>query len=239
MSPNVRPAQLLIAGDGPDHGHTSHLAPAILFKMEHIHAYLLDITVLYQETGRSAEEACIQVSPYLNYHFIHYAKDISFKVFNEARRNIPSIIYIPNLDKWWELVTETVRVILISQMAQLNPNTPILLLATADKLYENLPDEVQEMFSLYRKEVVELHSPNSEARRLFYKPLIMDGSLQQPRRNRERPKSPPPLPRAPTPPPTPLTEYQKKKLYEREEHTLRELRIFLRDMCKKLANNKL
>lgn len=91
--------------------------------MEHIHAYLLDITVLYQESGRSAEEACIQV-------------------FNEARRNIPSIIYIPNLDKWWQLVTETVRVILVSQMSQLHPNTPILLLATADELYEDLPNEV-------------------------------------------------------------------------------------------------
>lgn len=66
-----------------------------------------------------------------------------FQVFNEAKRNIPSIIYIPNLDKWWELVTETVRVILLSQMTQLNPNTPILLLATADKLYEDLPFEVK------------------------------------------------------------------------------------------------
>lgn len=28
-------------------------------------------------------------------------------------------------------------------MTQLNPNTPILLLATADKLYEDLPDEVK------------------------------------------------------------------------------------------------
>lgn len=95
------------------------------------------------------------------------------------------------------------------------------------------------MFSLYRKEVVELHAPNAETRRQFYKPLIIDGSLQQPRSNRERPRTPPPLPRAPTPPPSPLTEQQKKKLYETEEHTLRELRIFLRDMCKKLANNKL
>lgn len=95
------------------------------------------------------------------------------------------------------------------------------------------------MFSLYRKEVVEVQPPNVEARRLFFKPLIIDGSLQQPRNIRDRPKTPPPLPRAPTPPPTPLTEAQKKKLHETEEHTLRELRIFLRDMCKKLANNKL
>lgn len=95
------------------------------------------------------------------------------------------------------------------------------------------------MFSIYRKEIVEVQLPTAEARRMFYKPLIINGSLQQPRNARERPKTPPPLPRAPTPPPTPLTEAQKKKLYEMEEHTLRELRIFLRDMCKKLANNKL
>lgn len=95
------------------------------------------------------------------------------------------------------------------------------------------------MFSKYRKEIVEIQPPNSEARRMFYKPLIINGSLQQPRNTRERPKTPPPLPRAPTPPPSPLTEEQKRKLYETEEHTLRELRIFLRDMCKKLANNKL
>lgn len=64
------------------------------------------------------------------------------QVFNEARKNIPSIIYIPNLDKWWELVTETARVIFISQLSQLNPHTPILLFATANKPYEDLPDEV-------------------------------------------------------------------------------------------------
>lgn len=108
--------------------------------MEHIHAYLLDITVLYQESGRSAEEACIQVR--LNFNLLRFFLSICFQVFNEAKRNIPSIIYIPNLDKWWELVSETVRVILLSQMTQLNPNTPILLLATADKLYQDLPDEV-------------------------------------------------------------------------------------------------
>nr|XP_023012859.1 ATPase family AAA domain-containing protein 2-like [Leptinotarsa decemlineata] len=61
LSPNLRPAQLLITGDGPEHGQTSHLAPAILFKMEHIHAYLLDLAALYQESGRSAEEVCILV----------------------------------------------------------------------------------------------------------------------------------------------------------------------------------
>ncbi|XP_074037213.1 ATPase family AAA domain-containing protein 2 isoform X2 [Leptinotarsa decemlineata] len=220
LSPNLRPAQLLITGDGPEHGQTSHLAPAILFKMEHIHAYLLDLAALYQESGRSAEEACILV-------------------FSEARKNIPSIVYIPNIDKWWALVSETVRAIFMSQLTQLDPNIPILFLATSSVLYNNLPCEVQNIFSHYRKEVIEVKPPTAEVRRLFFKPLIVEGSLKPMRSSRDRPKTPPPLPRAPTPPPTPLNEEQIKKLYETEEHTLRELRIFLRDMCKKLANNKL
>lgn len=86
---------------------------------------------------------------------------------------------------------------------------------------------------------MQLNCPSADARRNFYKPLIIDGSLKEPRKPRGKSKSPAPLPRAPSPPPTPMTESQRKKLYEQEEHTLRELRIFLRDMCKKLASNKL
>ncbi|XP_057664166.1 ATPase family AAA domain-containing protein 2-like isoform X2 [Diorhabda carinulata] len=220
LSPNMRPAQLLITGNGSDHGQTTHVAPDILYKMEHIHAYILNLVMLYQDTGRSTEEACI-------------------KVFIEAKRNVPSIIYIPNIDKWWCLVSETVRAIFKSQLTSLDPNVPILLLATADSLYENLPTEIQNLFSYYRKEVLELKPPSVESRRQFFKPLIVDGSLKPVKKARELPRTPPPLPRAPTPPPLPLNEEQSKKLHDEEEHTLRELRIFLRDMCKKLANNKL
>ncbi|CAH1164178.1 unnamed protein product [Phaedon cochleariae] len=220
LSPNVRPAQLIITGNGSGHGQTSHLGPAILFKMEHIHAYLLDLCMLYQETGRSAEEACIQV-------------------FGEARKNVPSIVYIPSIDKWWCLVSETVHAIFKAQLAQLDPNIPILFLATSETVYSNLPDDVQSIFSHYRKEVQELRPAPPDRRRAFYRPLIVEGGAAPMRCFRERPKAPPPLPRAPTPVPAPLTEAQAKLLYETEEHTLRELRIFLRDVCKKLANNKL
>lgn len=62
LSAAVRPAQLLLAGEGPENGQTSHLAPAILFAMEHVHAYMLDLTTLYRNSSSSAEESCIQVS---------------------------------------------------------------------------------------------------------------------------------------------------------------------------------
>lgn len=57
----MKPAQLLLVGDGPDHGQTLHLAPAVLYHMEHIHSYILDLATLYHESGISAEEACVQV----------------------------------------------------------------------------------------------------------------------------------------------------------------------------------
>lgn len=63
-------------------------------------------------------------------------------MFHEARRNVPSVIYIPNIDELWSLVNETVKAIFLSQLAQMDPNVPILLLATANVIFSKLPKEV-------------------------------------------------------------------------------------------------
>uniref|UniRef100_A0AAR5NYI6 Bromo domain-containing protein n=1 Tax=Dendroctonus ponderosae TaxID=77166 RepID=A0AAR5NYI6_DENPD len=219
LSASLRPAQLLLAGDGAQHGQSNHIGPDLLFRMEHIHPYLLDLATLYREPGRLPEEACIQI-------------------FNEARKNVPSIIYIPNIDRWWKLASDTVKAIYLSQLKEIDPNVPILILAAADVSYNQLPKEIRELFSHYRKEIQEVSAPKAEARRQFFRNII-DICLRPIREARDRPVTPPSLPREDTPPPIQLTEEQAQKLYETEEHTLRELRIFLRDMCKKLANNKL
>lgn len=46
------------------------------------------------------------------------------------------------------------------------------------------------------------------------------------------------LPIAPAPGPAKLSEAEIKIIISQEENTLRELRIFLRDICAKLARNK-
>lgn len=46
------------------------------------------------------------------------------------------------------------------------------------------------------------------------------------------------LPIAPPPSPPKLSEGELKNIICQEENTLRELRIFLRDICAKLARNK-
>lgn len=45
-----------------DDSHTRHLGPALLHTLEHLPCHVLDVTTLFEETGRTAEEALIQVS---------------------------------------------------------------------------------------------------------------------------------------------------------------------------------
>lgn len=220
LSKNIRPAQILLMGNGGEHGQTQHLAPALIYNMEHIQCYTLDLATLYRESSRSPEEVTIQI-------------------FTEAKRNLPSVIFLPSINKFWNLVSDTTKAILLDEISQLGPNLPILLLCTAEILYEELPENVKRLFSTYRNEIFEISTPSAEQRKAFFKPLIMDDCLKPVKLPRQKSKTPPPLPKAPTPPPVPPTEEDLKKLYEKEEHTLRELRIFLRDMCRKLANNKM
>ncbi|KAL3287427.1 hypothetical protein HHI36_001898 [Cryptolaemus montrouzieri] len=220
LSANIRPAQILLVGEGSGHGQTEHLAPAIIYRMEHIQCYTLNLATLYKESNRSSEEVTLQL-------------------FTEARRNVPSVIYLPCIDKFWNLVSETTKAILLDQLSQMDPHVPILIFVTSDTLYKELPERVKKLFSTYRKEVFQISAPSAEQRKNFFKPLIMENSMKPVRLPRQKTRTPPPLPKAPTPPPSPISEEQLKKLYEKEEHTLRELRIFLRDMCRKLAQNKM
>ena len=64
-------SRLLIVGDC-----CTYLGSALLHHMERLPVHRLDLTTLYGMSVRSPEEACVQV-------------------FQEARRNVPSIIYLP------------------------------------------------------------------------------------------------------------------------------------------------
>ena len=51
---------MLICGEKGD-GHTSHLAPAVLYDLEGVPVHVLDLPVLYATSTRVPEEACAQV----------------------------------------------------------------------------------------------------------------------------------------------------------------------------------
>lgn len=67
---------------------------------------------------------------------------------------------------------------------------------------------------------------------LFYRPCITVNAVSSVLQALEV------LPVAPPPPPRQLTEEETRKLEEQEEDTLRELRLFLRDVTNRLSQDK-
>ncbi|XP_019698799.1 ATPase family AAA domain-containing protein 2 isoform X1 [Harpegnathos saltator] len=211
--------RVLISGGNLSEGQGPHLAQALLYCMEHLPVQILDVSTLFAESARSPEETCVQV-------------------FNEAARNVPSIIYIRSIDQWWPLVPETVKAVFLCRIAALDPSLPILILATSDATYQDLPNQLKNLFSELRGEVYSMKTPTTEQRKKFFRPIFMVQSVRQPRIKSNKVDVLETLPLAPDPLPKKLTEEEKQIMYEKDEVSLRELRIFLREICAKLARNR-
>ncbi|KAG5330467.1 ATAD2 protein, partial [Acromyrmex heyeri] len=211
--------RLLISGGSLSEGQGPHLAQALLYCMEHLPVQILDVSTLFAESARSPEETCVQV-------------------FNEAIRNVPSIIYIRSINQWWPLVPETVKAVFLCRIAALDPSLPILILATSDATYQDLPDQLKSLFSELRGEVYSMKTPTTEQRTKFFRPIFVIQCLRQPQIKNNKIEVLETLPLAPDPLPKKLTEEEKQIMYEKDEISLRELRIFLREICAKLARNR-
>ncbi|KAL2716539.1 ATPase family AAA domain-containing protein 2-like isoform X1 [Vespula squamosa] len=142
---------------GEDDSHTRHLGPALLHELDHLPCHVLDVTTLFEETGRAAEETIIQ------------------KV-KAARRTLPSLLYIPDILSWWNLVDETARVVFASLMRDLDNTVYMLILATANSSYENLPSEVKNSFDQNQNEVFKVSLPGFQERQSFFLQLFSNSA---------------------------------------------------------------
>ena len=59
-------------------------------------------------------------------------------MFREAKRTSPSIVYLPHVNQWWGLIGDTVRSTILTLIADLDPSSPVLLLATSEEKYDDL-----------------------------------------------------------------------------------------------------
>ncbi|NWS65125.1 ATAD2 protein, partial [Chunga burmeisteri] len=141
----------------------------------------------------------------------------------EAQRTAPSIIYIPHIHLWWEAVGTPLKATFTSLMQNIPTFAPVLLLATSDVCHADLPKEVflqnnAEGICLkcFLSKGIDLDPAFSPFSHAPWRPLEV-------------------LPVAPPPKPRQLTEEEIRQLEEQEEDTLRELRIFLRDVTHRLA----
>ncbi|XP_053315684.1 ATPase family AAA domain-containing protein 2B isoform X2 [Spea bombifrons] len=211
--------RLLLSGD-PGSGQTSHLAPAILHTLEKYSVHRLDLPALYSVSAKTPEESCAQI-------------------FREARRTVPSIVYIPHVGEWWEAVSDTVRATFLTLLKDVPSFSPVLLLSTSETRYSDLPEEVKCIFRIRHGEVFVVNRPDEEDRSKFFQDLILrQAAMPPPRRKRAALQALEVLPPALPPPPRQLSEVEKERMEDHEENTLRELRLFLRDVTKRLATDK-
>ncbi|KPJ18640.1 ATPase family AAA domain-containing protein 2 [Papilio machaon] len=96
--------------------------------------------------------------------------------------------------------------------------------------------KLQELFPVYKDCVYRMREPTASEVISFLKPIITEVPLEPPLI--ENNELPPPLPRAPPPPPPRESAEEVARRKRKEDYKLRELRIFLRDICRKLASNR-
>ncbi|XP_030606598.1 ATPase family AAA domain-containing protein 2 isoform X3 [Archocentrus centrarchus] len=215
---SYRPRMLLEGRPGS--GQSSHLAPAVLHALEKFTVYTLDMAVLFGASAAAPEETCAQI-------------------FVEAKRTSPSILYIPHIGQWWETVGPALRATFLSLLSSIPAFSPILLLATCNLPYYQLSTEVQELFRPEYGEVFHVQVPTSRERRDFFEDLILNQAAKVPASKKKAViHALEVLPVALPPPPRQLTEEETQRLEEQEEDTLRELRLFLRDVTNRLSQDK-
>ncbi|XP_078146321.1 ATPase family AAA domain-containing protein 2-like [Centroberyx gerrardi] len=211
--------RMLLAGR-PGAGQSSHLAPAVLHALESFSVHSLDSAVLFGVSSTSPEEACAQV-------------------FCEARRTSPSILYLPHIQQWWETAGRTLRTTFLSLLEDVPPFSPVLLLATSNVPHHQLDAEVQSLFRVQYGEVHPVCIPTQQERTRFFEELVLRQAAEAPACKKEAvTQAMEVLPLAPPPPPRRLSERERRRLEEQEEDTLRELRLFLRNVTERLSMDR-
>lgn len=74
---------------------------------------------------------------FLDFYFIFFLQKVK-----TARHTLPSMLYVPDILAWWDLVDETARIVFTSLIKGLDRSVHMLVLATIFCDSSNIPIEV-------------------------------------------------------------------------------------------------
>lgn len=127
-----------------------YLGSAVLNLLEGFLVQNLDLATMFGDVTRTPELCIVQT-------------------FIEAKRHQPSIIFIPNIDTWFEVMPYSARATLSGMLRNLRSDERVLLLGIAELPYDTLDTELKKLFGFSdMSNNVALQNPNSEARLLFF-----------------------------------------------------------------------
>ncbi|XP_045451233.1 ATPase family AAA domain-containing protein 2-like [Melitaea cinxia] len=192
------------------------LAPALLAQLERVPVRELSVAALHSALAYSQEQALISL-------------------FSECRRCARGcVLFVRDVAAVWRALAGAGAALLLQLWRARAAGERTLLLATAPRA--DLPPPLLELFPPYKDCLYTVREPTVSEVINFLKPIITEAPLQPPVIENNEP--PPPLPRAPPPPPPRESKEEMARRKRKEDYQLRELRIFLRDICRKLASNR-
>ncbi|TIC21668.1 AAA-domain-containing protein [Wallemia mellicola] len=167
----------------------SFIGPALLHYLEGYNVQSLDLATLLGDSTRTIESACVQM-------------------ILEAKRNKPSVIYIPSLHEWCNVVSEAARATVTALLNTISPSDPVLVLAMLNSRPDELPRDVKRWFGFGRDTKVALKDISEDQIREYcrelidmiqLKPNMFPDTVQRKKRKLEElPIAPPVAPREPT-----------------------------------------
>jgi hypothetical protein len=80
-------------------------------------------------------------------------------------RKVPSIVFLPHIDTWWNSASEVLKDLFLASLYDMDAHLPVLLLATAD----NLTDKLISLFG----NCFEVTSPGRESREQYFGEIAM------------------------------------------------------------------
>ncbi|KAH3679953.1 hypothetical protein WICMUC_000696 [Wickerhamomyces mucosus] len=146
----VHRPRLLICGE-PGNGQ-QYLGSAVLNHLEGFNIQSLDLSSVFGDTTRTAENVIIQS-------------------FIEAKRHKPSVIFIPSIDIWYETIPDSAKSTLAGLLRSLSSNERVVLLGVSELPLDELSPEMIRLFGISDTNFVSLLTPNSEQRSEFFRPL--------------------------------------------------------------------
>ncbi|EER30284.1 conserved hypothetical protein [Candida tropicalis MYA-3404] len=142
-----RPHLLISGSEG---NGQQYLSAAVLNHLEGFQVQSLDLGTMFGDTSRTPESAIVQA-------------------FIEARRHQPSILFIPNIDIWFQVLPDPARATLTSLLRGLKSNEKLLLLGISETPIEDLSADVRLMFGLenHANNVI-LYNPSRSSREAYF-----------------------------------------------------------------------
>ncbi|KAI2616667.1 AAA-domain-containing protein [Hypomontagnella submonticulosa] len=166
------------------------------------------------------------------------AEQAMYQFFAEARRHKPSVIFIPNVDLWYEAMLGSGLVAFMSMMKTITPTDSIMIIGTAETELEHIsPDLKRDLFGYSNTNIVEITRPMKENRREYFSRILshirrFPKDFPNPPNRRKRVLED--LPVAAPPPPRQLTLEEIKAENLEYRRALNMLKVYLQPIMEQI-----